>query len=615
MRNSGDEQRRVTTGDERQRRGSTCLALALLTASLTGCAALHPLDGVPARYFPDELKGELRSGKETIDLSRLGQLQPAAYRIDRGDVLGIYVEGVLGKRDDVPPVYFPTTGDIPPTLGYPIPVRDDGTVSLPLIDPISVRGMTVRHAEDTIRRAYTHDRQILQPGRDRILVSLQKARTYQVLVLRQETMNSGGAAGSGQGSLNPGLTKHGTGQQVTLPAYQNDVLHALAQTGGLPGLDAQNAIYVIRRRPSGPPLPPHFNYPLQSQTGRSDIQTVSGETTSRSSSGSGMFPWLFRGGHSTPVAQSTPPSPTVPGPMGPALDLDSGSGTVFPQPGGRSAVGPPRDLISPQRPTNGSMLPPPPNYGPPPSAFVPPGAGFSEPQFDPNQTGVDSPYGQPLPPPLRSDRPAAPGFGPQGMEVLPPGANMPQLPPELAAYGNGTQVVRIPIRLPPGEVAHFTEQDIILGEGDIVFIESRETEIFYTGGLLGGGQYTLPRDYDLDVLGAISIASSRQQGGSSGQGFGNRIGGIAAINQDISVGASDVVVLRQMPDGSQIPIKVDLTKALRDPQERILIQPGDYIILQYKPLEAVGAFIERNILAGSLIGLAAAQMQSGGGGN
>jgi hypothetical protein len=181
----------------------------------------------------------------------------------------------------------------------------------------------------------------------------------------------------------------------------------------------------------------------------------------------------------------------------------------------------------------------------------------------------------------------------------------------LQTYGPQTHIVKIPIRLSPGESALFSEQDVILREGDIVFIESRETEIFYTGGLLGGGQFTLPRDYDLDVLGAIAIASGRQQGGGSGQGIGNRVGGISAMNQDISVSASDVVILRQLPDGNQIPIKVDLTRALRDPRERILIQPGDYVILQYKPIEAVGAFIERNLLAGSLIGLATTQAKGG----
>jgi hypothetical protein len=223
------------------------------------------------------------------------------------------------------------------------------------------------------------------------------------------------------------------------------------------------------------------------------------------------------------------------------------------------------------------------------------------------------PFNMPLPAPVEPLPPTLvnpPGLGPAPGPGMPVGPG-PGVSDFLQAYGPNTHVVRIPIRLSPGEMATFNEADVILNDGDIVFIESRETEIFYTGGLLGGGQYTLPRDYDLDVLGAISIASGRQQAGGSGQGIGNRVGGISAMNQDISVSASDVVILRQLPDGSQIPIKVDLSRALREPRERVLIQPGDYIILQYKPLEAVAAFVERNLLAGSLFGLAAAQVRSG----
>jgi hypothetical protein len=206
-----------------------------------------------------------------------------------------------------------------------------------------------------------------------------------------------------------------------------------------------------------------------------------------------------------------------------------------------------------------------------------------------------------------------PPYAAAGPERLPPrlgGVPPAELPECLKAFGADTQIIRIPIRLGPGDVANFAPDDVILHDNDIVFIESRETEIFYTGGLLGGGQYSLPRDYDLDVLGAIAIASGRQAAGGSGAGVGSRIGGIAAINQDISVSASDVVILRQLPDGNQVPIRVCLQQAMRDPQERILIQPGDYIILQYTRCEAIAAFIERNLLAGSFIGLATAQFQS-----
>jgi hypothetical protein len=170
------------------------------------------------------------------------------------------------------------------------------------------------------------------------------------------------------------------------------------------------------------------------------------------------------------------------------------------------------------------------------------------------------------------------------------------------------RVVKIPVRLGPGQTMQFSEQDIVLEDGDIVFIESRETEIFYTGGLLGGGQYTIPRDYDLDVLGAVSIAQGQGNAGSAPRS----IGGPSALNQDVTISASDVVILRQLPNGTQVPIKVDLYKALRNPAERVLIQPGDYIILQYTPTEAIAAFIERHLLEGALFGVAAAQFQTNG---
>ncbi len=40
-------------------------------------------------------------------------------------------------------------------------------------------------------------------------------------------------------------------------------------------------------------------------------------------------------------------------------------------------------------------------------------------------------------------------------------------------------------------------------------IQSRDREKFYTGGVLGGGEHLLPRDYDLDILVAIAIAGAR----------------------------------------------------------------------------------------------------------
>ena len=59
--------------------------------------------------------------------------------------------------------------------------------------------------------------------------------------------------------------------------------------------------------------------------------------------------------------------------------------------------------------------------------------------------------------------------------------------------------------------------------------------------------------------------------------------------------------------------RFDLYQAVRDPSQRVLIQPGDYIILQYTKSEAIAAFIERHLLEGALFGLAASNLQNGGG--
>lgn len=522
------------------------LGLSCLIVHAAGCGALRPLRGIPSNYYPAQLEGMPRSGRQTIDLSLLRQTPPEHYLLDSGDVLGVIAEGVLGRPEDVPPVYYPTEKDVPPSLGYPIPVREDGTISLPYAPPLMVRGLTVAQAENLIRETYTVRKQILRPGEDRILVSLQRPRTYSVLVIRQEAQGQElGGQGAQAGSLLPGVLKRGTGKQVQLVAYKNDVLHALAETGGLPGLDAENTIYVIRRtrpgvRDHGPEgtMPYHTSRPME--TGVQPVVYTDEWYDLMPEGGAVRQAQAEAEGELVPVP-SAAPSPAPPGGFAPL----------------RTAP------------------PPATGYGPAPYP----------------------PYGHP---PQYPPQPAVP--------EIPPG-----MPQEYAAtFGRNAEIVRIPIRLHPGETPEFGEHDVILADGDIVFIETRETEVFYTGGLLGGGQYMLPRDYDIDIIEAISIASGRSVGGNGGGGFANPIGGVSSLNQDISVGASDVVILRKTPDGNLIPIRVDLKRADRDPKHRVRILPGDYIVLQYKPHEAVAAFIERNLLAGGIIGLATFQ---GTGGN
>lgn len=522
-----------------------CLACWIL---LPGCSAFKPLHGIPVQALPWEERGISRANMETIDLSRLGQAPLAAHLVDSGDVLAIYIEGVLGRIEEVPPVYIPQNSDSQPSLGYPIPVREDGTISLPLIRPLSVRGMTIAQVEDMVRRTYTVDKQILEPGRERILVSLQKARTFKVTVLRQETNNSQFMATSSGGAIQLGQSKKGTGQIVVLPVGENDVLRALTLSGGLPGLDAQNAIYVLRRARAAACLPVGYGSPVsQKKAGKTPIHLTSGGNAYGSrygapAAGNGAAPaW----GHSVPQ-----------GDPGRLVQLEGSAAPAYDQ--------------------------------------MPGGPGYAAP---------NGPYSPPQ------------GYPAAQVQQLPQTPNGVIVPPELLPYmGGGARVLRIPIRLRPGEQADFSEADIILHDGDILFIESRETEIFYTDGLLGGGQFVLPRDYDLDVLDAISIAQGKQSQ-SGGSGIGQRVGGIAASNQDITVSASDLNIIRHMPDGQRLNIKVNLNRALRDPNENLIIQPGDHLVLRYTCIEAVGAFIERNLLAGSIFGLAASQVMNGGSGN
>jgi hypothetical protein len=46
-------------------------------------------------------------------------------------------------------------------------------------------------------------------------------------------------------------------------------------------------------------------------------------------------------------------------------------------------------------------------------------------------------------------------------------------------------------------------------------------------------------------------------------------------------------ILRKTPCDGQITIEVDLARAINNPRERPLIQPGDILILQYKCEEEI----------------------------
>jgi hypothetical protein len=409
------------------RRGRVLTGVAALLCGLFGgCAALtNPVaDAVPVHRLPDEVHGRRREEERTIPLTLLRQKPPDVYRLAPGDVLGVWVEGVLGDKNQPPPVHVSERGDRPPSFGFPVPVTGDGAIRLPLVDPIRVEGRTLAEVQEEVVKAYTVTKKILQPGAGRIIVTLMNPRTYHVLVVRQDTgaVAVGSPLPGGGGGL-IGQTKRGTGFSLELPAYENDVLNALTRTGGLPGLDAENEVIIQRG----------------SSAGFADAEAVRR-----------------------------------------CLDLQAGG-----------HVG-----------------------------------------------GQD---------------------------------------------GDSSNWVRIPLRLRPGESPPFRPEDVVLRNGDIVFIEARDTEVFYTAGLLLPRQYPLPRDYSLDVIEAIGYTQGPLNNGGIGV---NNLSGNLLANGIGFPSPSLLTVLRRTPGGGQIPIRIDLNKALRDRRERVLVQPGDILVLQETPLEA-----------------------------
>lgn len=416
----------LVTGPCRQ----LAIVFGLSLLALTGCSPFR--NAIPAECVRPNLIDAPRASREPINFTRLRQEPPAVYLLGPRDIMGVYIEGVLGKTDEPPPVHFPEQADIPPSIGFPMPVREDGTLSLPLIPPINVTGLTIAQAEHEIREEYTTRRKILPVDHARIILTLQRPREYSVLVVREDTTNIGnGFSMSAPGSSRaaPGFEpeRHGTTRQVRLRAYENDVLHALAETGGLPGVDAKNEVIILRGALRNPQM---------------------------------------------------------------------------------------QDLV--------------------------------------NRSVADS--------------------------------------ATRAALFTSGNAIRIPLRISPTDPpVSISQEDVILNTGDIVFVESRNAEVFYTGGLLPGKQLPIPRDYDLDVLAAISMS-----GGSIAAGPGANINGLGHGGVGSIFPPTRVVVVRSV-DGKMVAIKTSLKTAVLDAHERILIQPNDLIILEYTEFELAMNIILNNL--------------------
>lgn len=437
--------RPLVAGARKLRRKARTLSLfaaALVSIAASGCAALtNPLaNGIPVRLVPPELlsAGPPRESLHTLPLSLLSREAPKQYLLAPKDVLGIYVESVLpatnpNEPTKDPPVYFPSDLDprsgagagLPPVLGFPMPIREDGTVALPLIDPVVLTGKSVMEATEAIRLAYI-EKGIIQAGRERIIVGLMQPRQTRVRVIRQET---GGFNVSPSGYLAISTVKRGVGQIISLRGYENDVLTALTQSGGLPGLDVYDRIMIFKH------------------------------------------------------AQ------------------------------GNAALE-------------------------------------------------------------------------ESLANLPPGQD------PLAGESRWPRVIQISTRVVPGWPLAFKPEDVILDDGDVVFLESRAMEVYYTGGLLPSGEQVLPRDYDLDVVEAVMKVNGSFLNGSFG---GNNLSGVLVQPGFGNPSPGLLTVLRRTPSGGQVPIVVDLRRALRDPRERILVQAGDVLVLQEFRYQAVTRFVQQTV--------------------
>ena len=159
--------------------------------------------------------------------------------------------------------------------------------------------------------------------------------------------------------------------------------------------------------------------------------------------------------------------------------------------------------------------------------------------------------------------------------------------------GLGGDVVRIPLRTPHGARPPIRPEDVILQTGDVVFLEASDDRWYYTGGLLPPAKYELPRDRDLDVLSAVAEVRGPLFNGDFGV---NNLSGDLVRPGLGNPSATLLVVLRRTPGGGQIPIRVDLRRAMRDPKERLLVRCGDVLILQEKPSEAFARYFTQTFL-------------------
>jgi hypothetical protein len=152
---------------------------------------------------------------------------------------------------------------------------------------------------------------------------------------------------------------------------------------------------------------------------------------------------------------------------------------------------------------------------------------------------------------------------------------------------------RISSILAPSHRDQSTRTDVILRDRAVAFLVMADENIFYTAGLLGGGQYSLPEGKQLDVIQAIALVREYDVKLPSARGT---LAGLVDDFLGLCIpDPSRATILRRTADGGVIRIQVDLDLALRDKNQRLVIHPGDTIVLQQPPTD-LGAFYLSQIL-------------------
>ena len=189
----------------------------------------------------------------------LSQNPPRSYIIGPGDILSVYIEGFLPPNiDDVTPIlqnnvalqneYYPPTGVvIGPTAGVPWKSADDGTIPIPVIGSVKVEGLTIQQAADKLIKDVV-DKKIVLKDREYLYINLVRPRVHRVMIVREEIKSDAPTIMPRQASI---AAKRGSAKIVDLPAFENDILHALTASGGMPGTDAINEVWILRRGQRG----------------------------------------------------------------------------------------------------------------------------------------------------------------------------------------------------------------------------------------------------------------------------------------------------------------------------------------------------------------------------